>query len=166
MKIDTTARLVSVEGDQEEFADMIGTTGRLYLNTGNNWYGPKGSASPLNLARRRVIRKGDKIRVHTKFGNIFTFRLVSESKPVTSSITNEGDTKMQTVEVNGRPIRHGETVVVDHKVQSFVVVVRSMGGVGPDTIKDLIERRHEVVKIERVDEQFFVRAGRPDFPGD
>lgn len=32
MKIDTTAKLVGVEGDQEEFADMIGTTGRLYLN--------------------------------------------------------------------------------------------------------------------------------------
>lgn len=78
-RIDTTARLVGVEGNQEEFADMIGTTGRLYLNTGNNWYGPKGSGESITLTRKRVTRKDDKVRVHTKLGNVFTFRLVTES---------------------------------------------------------------------------------------
>lgn len=93
MKIDTTAKLVGVEGDQEEFADMIGTTGRLYLNTGNNWFGPKGSSESITLTRKRVTRKDDKIRVHTKLGNVFTFRLVSESKPATSGIHNERGNK-------------------------------------------------------------------------
>lgn len=79
MKIDTSATLVGVEGDQAEFADMIGTTGRLYLNTGNNWYGPKGSGESITLTRKRVTRKDDKVRVHTKLGNVFTFRLVTES---------------------------------------------------------------------------------------
>jgi hypothetical protein len=68
---------------------------------------------------------------------------------------------MKTIEVNGRPIGNGQTVVVDHSVQSFLVVVRSMGGVSPDTIKNLIERRHEVVRIEPVDAQLYVRAGVP-----
>lgn len=73
---------------------------------------------------------------------------------------------MKTIEVNGRPIADGQTVVVDHSVQSFLVVVRSMGGVGVETLKNLIQQRHEVVKIEPVDAQLYVRAGAPDFPGD
>jgi hypothetical protein len=42
-------RLVEVQGDQEEFADLIGTEGKLYLGgvnesgdrDGNNWYMPE-----------------------------------------------------------------------------------------------------------------------------
>jgi len=63
-------------------------------------------------------------------------------------------------EVNGLPISNGMTVTLDHSVQVFTVVVRSMGRVGADTIKNLIEKRHEVVRIEEIDSIRFVHAGR------
>lgn len=79
MKIDTTAKLVAVEGNQEEYADLIGVTGRLHLNPKCcNWFGNGGDS--VEFRRKRVTRKEDKIRVHTKLGNVFVFRLVSESK--------------------------------------------------------------------------------------
>jgi hypothetical protein len=61
-------------------------------------------------------------------------------------------------EVNGRHVDDGETVTVDHSVQVFTVVVRSMSRVGPDTIKNLIEKRHEVVKVEEIDSTLYVHA--------
>lgn len=42
--------------------------------------------------------------------------------------------------------------------QVFTVVVRSMGRVSPDTIKNLIQQRHEVVKIEETDSTLYVHA--------
>lgn len=68
-------------------------------------------------------------------------------------------------EVNGRPVSDGETVTVDHNVQVFTVVVRSMSRVSPDTIKNLIQQRHEVVKIEETDSTLYVHAPSVrDFP--
>jgi hypothetical protein len=73
-------RLVGVEGDQEEYADLIGTEGVLRLDphstdSGINWYNPNGSGETLALSRKRVTEKDGKVRVHTKLGNTFIFRL-------------------------------------------------------------------------------------------
>lgn len=73
-------RLVSVEGDQEEYADLIGTEGDLRIDpkstdSGINWFNPEGTGETLTLARKRVIEKDGKVIVHTKLGNKFTFRL-------------------------------------------------------------------------------------------
>lgn len=54
------------------------------------------------------------------------------------------------INVGNEEIGNGQTVQFDHSVQTFTVSVRSMGGVGIDTIKNLIEKRHEVVAIEEV----------------
>ena len=62
------------------------------------------------------------------------------------------------IEVNGRPIPPGRTVTADHTVKTFTVTVRSMGAVGPTTIKDLIEKKLEVVSVEEVDSVVYVRA--------
>ena len=62
------------------------------------------------------------------------------------------------VEVNGRTILPGVTVTGDHTVKTFTVTVRSMGVVGPTTIKDLIEKKIEVVSVEEVDATVYVRA--------
>jgi hypothetical protein len=72
---------VSVEGDQEEYADLIGTEGELRLDpkstdSGINWYNPKGSGETLTLSRQRVTEKDGKVKVRTKLGNTFTFRLL------------------------------------------------------------------------------------------
>lgn len=74
-------RLVNIEGDQEEFADLIGTEGELRLDPANkssdlNWYNPKGRGDTLGLSRKRVTETGDKIKVFTELGNCFTFRLI------------------------------------------------------------------------------------------
>jgi hypothetical protein len=82
MKLDTTAKLVSVEGDQAEYADMIGQTGRLYLAPGNNWFGPKGWGESLTMSRKRASKKGDRVRVSTHLGNVFVFQVgVPQPKP-------------------------------------------------------------------------------------
>ena len=52
---------------------------------------------------------------------------------------------------NGRSV----TVETDHIVQEFKVVVRSSAGVHPNTVKDFLQRRWEVLKIEEVDNKVF-----------
>ena len=61
-------------------------------------------------------------------------------------------------EVNGRPVGDGETVTMDHSVQVFTVVVRSMSRIGPDTLKNLIQQKYEVVKVEETDSTIYVHA--------
>lgn len=51
----------------------------------------------------------------------------------------------------------GRTVQVDHKVTTFVVTVRSLSNVGTDSIKNLIEKKFEVVDINIADYQTVVR---------
>lgn len=48
------------------------------------------------------------------------------------------------------------TVTVDHTVQTFTVVIRSMGSVHPDTIKDFLQRRYEVVECKETDATTYV----------
>lgn len=74
MKVDVTATLVKVEGNfQDEFSDIIGTTGRLYLNAKNNWYCPKNSGDIIRFNKKRATRNLSRIRVSTHFGSVFTF---------------------------------------------------------------------------------------------
>lgn len=74
-------RLVNVEGDQAEYADLIGTEGVLRLDptstdSGINWYNPERSGETLSLSRKRVLESNGKVKVFTKLGNCFTFRLL------------------------------------------------------------------------------------------
>jgi len=74
-------RLVNVEGDQEEFADLIGTEGDLHLHPTSasselNWFNPEGRGDSLGLSRKRVTEGNGKVKVFTKLGNCFTFRLL------------------------------------------------------------------------------------------
>ena len=75
MKIDTQAKLVKVEGNQAEYADMIGETGRLFLSPGNNWFAPTGWSESLEMKRKRATKKGNTIRVSTLLGNVFVFEV-------------------------------------------------------------------------------------------
>lgn len=74
-------KLVSVEGDQEEFADLIGASGELRLDPASksselNWFNPAGRGDSLGLSRKRVTEKDGKVKVFTQLGNCFTFRLL------------------------------------------------------------------------------------------
>ena len=75
MKLDTTAKLVKMEGNQEDYADLIGLEGRLYLDKNNNWFGTSGGGC-LTLSRKKVTQKANLIRVSTHLGNVFYFTSV------------------------------------------------------------------------------------------
>lgn len=60
--------------------------------------------------------------------------------------------------------------MVDHSVTEFKVVVRHLNRIGPDTIKDLIEKKYEVVKVEEVRQDHIpienlVKVEEPDYSG-
>lgn len=63
--------------------------------------------------------------------------------------TMEKDMRSQNIGI--KPISDGQTVLVDHTIRTFTVSVRSMNDVGANTIKDLIEKKFEVVSIEETD---------------
>jgi hypothetical protein len=65
-------KLTAIKGDQEEFADLIGTTGKLFLEHDREWYHPA-TGEPVVLSRKRVVKKGSRIQVFTHLGNVFTF---------------------------------------------------------------------------------------------
>ena len=43
----------------------------------------------------------------------------------------------------------GQTFSVDHYIDTFVVKIRSLSGVGPEDLKNLIEKKFEVVDIKK-----------------
>ena len=58
---------------------------------------------------------------------------------------------MNTINLTGKPIDDGQTVVVDHYTQRFTVVIRSMSPIGEDTLKNIIQQKYEVVEIKQQD---------------
>lgn len=74
-------RLIEVQGDQEEFADLIGTEGELQLigpSSPHNWFNPDERGDSLSLAVKRSVEKDGNIKVYTKLGNTFTFKVKNE----------------------------------------------------------------------------------------
>ena len=66
------------------------------------------------------------------------------------------------VTLDGKPAPSGQTVTVDHCVQEFRVVVRSMSNITPERLKDIIQQRLEVVSCELTDETVYCRIGALD----
>jgi hypothetical protein len=56
----------------------------------------------------------------------------------------------------GEKLVDGKTVTLDHAVQEFTVVIRSCSGIHPQTLKDLIERKFEVVSIKAGESKEYV----------
>lgn len=69
----------------------------------------------------------------------------------------KSEIKTSYTNVGNKPIGNGHTVQVDHNVTTFVVSVRSMTNVGPETIKDLIQKKFEVTDIRQVSQDFAVK---------
>lgn len=63
---------------------------------------------------------------------------------------------MRQVHLYGGKLEDGQTVTLDHSVQAFTVVIRSMNTVHPQTLKDLIQKRYEVVSIMETDRTDYV----------
>ena len=71
------ARLISVKGE-EEFADLIGVYGTLNLE--HNWFLPNDDGDMLSFLVKRKTFVDDKVKVFTKLGNIFTFRVLRKTQ--------------------------------------------------------------------------------------
>ena len=69
------AKLTQVEGDQEEFSDLIDREGILMRLSEGLAFTVKGSDS-LTMHARYVSDNGEKVVVSTKLGNKFTFKVL------------------------------------------------------------------------------------------
>lgn len=69
-------RLVGVERDQEEWADMIGCNGGLTAGEGRNTvtFFPEGRCDWLTVHVAERVEEQDLIKIRTKLGNTFTFK--------------------------------------------------------------------------------------------
>ena len=73
------AKCIGVEGDEDgEFSDLVGTSGKLRLDDKSmdsavNWFDGGGW---VNFTRKRVAEKYGVVKVFTKLGNVFKFRLL------------------------------------------------------------------------------------------
>lgn len=61
------------------------------------------------------------------------------------------------VHLDGKKVLDGQTVTLDHSVQSFTVVVRSLAGITPQTVKNLIQKSYEVIAVKENDRTDYVR---------
>ena len=52
------------------------------------------------------------------------------------------------IKADGSDVPKEQTITVDHFQQVFTVVIRSMSRVHPDTLKDLIQRKYEVLEVD------------------
>ena len=68
---------------------------------------------------------------------------------------------MRNIYVGQKP-RDGQTCTVDNVTQTFTVSIRSLSGVSPDDVKNLLQQRWEVTNITQTDEIAVVRTGLLD----
>ena len=70
--------MTGVHGDQEEFADLIGTEGELTLKaTGGAVYMPADRGDWLTMVKTKTTSKGDEVTISTDLGNTFVFRVLT-----------------------------------------------------------------------------------------
>ena len=60
------------------------------------------------------------------------------------------------IRLDGKPLGDGRTVTLDHSVQKFEVLVRSLNGIAPQKVKDLIQKSYEVVSVKEIDRHDYV----------
>jgi len=70
------ARLFEVQGDQEEFADIIGERGEIHLTDGDNWFSPECGQS-VTFIKKRITKKDGVITITTGMGNTFRFKAIA-----------------------------------------------------------------------------------------
>ena len=62
------------------------------------------------------------------------------------------------IEIDGKPINAGQTVTVDHVVQTYKIVVRSLSGVHADVVKDHLQKKWEILDIACIEKNDYVRV--------
>jgi len=59
--------------------------------------------------------------------------------------------------VDGSAVEDGQCVLVDHSIVTFSVSIRSINNVGPDDIRDQLQKKWEVTDIKETAAEVFVR---------
>ena len=59
------------------------------------------------------------------------------------------------VHPDGEEISPGTTFTVDNVVDTFTIEIRSLSGVDAETIKRIIQDRHEVISCENIERKIF-----------
>ena len=76
---DRKCRLVEVQGDQEDFADLIGRNGHLTLSDlgddERNVFVPESRGDWLSMLVKSVREMGDRVTVVTEMDNTFVFKM-------------------------------------------------------------------------------------------
>lgn len=70
--------LLAVEGNREEFLDLIGTTGKLTPTSESIAFVPDDGKDWLFIKKKRQSIKKGKLRIVTELDNIFVFRLLEK----------------------------------------------------------------------------------------
>ena len=69
----------------------------------------------------------------------------------------EKERKMEVVCIHpdGKEILPNTTFTVDNVVDTFTIKIRSLSGVNAETIKRIIQDRHEVISCENIERKIF-----------
>lgn len=63
--------------------------------------------------------------------------------------------KVVCVHPDGKEISPNTTFTIDNVVDTFTIQIRSLSGVDAETIKRIIQSRHEVVSCENIERKIF-----------
>ena len=74
-----TVRLINVDGDQEDFADLIGTEGKIHPTSEGLTFMPNNRGDWLSMRPKRKTWKDGKVKISTTLGNTFTFRVINDA---------------------------------------------------------------------------------------
>lgn len=65
--------------------------------------------------------------------------------------------------LDGSEPKTGQTVTFDHGVTEFKIVIRHLGTANENSIKNLLQQKFEVIKVEEVETTTFCSSCRSDF---
>lgn len=51
------------------------------------------------------------------------------------------------INTKGNPVPKNHCIVPDHHLQTFTIKIRSINGISPDTLKNLVQSKYEVTEI-------------------
>lgn len=64
---------------------------------------------------------------------------------------------MKYLDLQGNEVAPGKCVVPDHTVKTFNITIRSNTGITPDTIKEWLQRRYEVLECTLTDGTVYIK---------
>lgn len=73
----TVRKVKCIAVSDDEFDDLRGHTGELRIDEHNTWFN---GGEGIEMTRKRVVETDGVVKVFTKLGNTFTFKIVDATK--------------------------------------------------------------------------------------